>query len=535
MSWQPRGKIGVGLVVFLATTACAALAVRAGACPHEQPIEQLQHAMESGSLTSEALVACYVERIAAVDRAGPELNSVLAVNPSATAQARVLDAERRAGRVRGPLHGIPVLIKDNIETADPVPTTAGSLALVGNVTGRDAPLIEGLRAAGAVILGKANLAEWSNIRSADPVAGWSGVGGLTRNPFVLDRSASGSSTGSAVAVSAGLVAAAVGTDTNGSITNPASVSGVVGLRPTLGLVSRRHVIPVLSSQDSPGPMALTVRDAAILLSAMAGTDPADPATHEADGRRADYLRALHADALHGRRLGVMRFAMSSYQPEALEVFDRALEVLRGAGAEIVEIDEFEIPEALLGDAGTVALAEIRAEIDAYLASTPPTVQSRSLEDVIAFNRAAADRTLGLFGQEHFEFFVSIPPVDRDVYIAAKQRVRELAGPQGIDHLLSRNRVDALIAPTSNPAGLLGRRRSEDGPEASVSQLPALAGYPHLTVPMGFVGRLPVGISFIGTAWSDAMLLALGHAFEQRAQARRSPGYLPTAPSPALDD
>jgi amidase len=418
------------LVVILLISACAPHPAQARECPSEQPIVELQEAMAAGHLTAEALVTCSLERIAALDRAGPRLASVIALNPNAAAQARALDAERRAGRVRGPLHGIPVLLKDNIETADPVATTAGSLALANNVTGRDAPLVERLREAGAVILGKANLSEWSNIRSSDPVGGWSAVGGQTRNPYVLDRSASGSSSGSAVAVSAGLAVAAVGTDSNGSITNPASVGGVVGLRPTLGLVSRRHLVPVLSSQDSPGPVARSARDAAILLGAMAGSDPGDPDTREADTRRGDFAAALDDDALRGRRLGVMRYAMGGYRPEVLALFEEALAVLRSAGAEIVEIQHFEIPASLSADAGTVALAEIRPEIDAYLASTPGAVETRSMEEVIAFNRAAADRELALFGQEHFELFVSLPPVAREAHRAALRRVREAAGPGG---------------------------------------------------------------------------------------------------------
>jgi amidase len=488
-------------------------------------VEQLRRDLAGGRVTSEELVRYHLSRIGRLDRAGPRLNSVLALNPDAVSQARALDAERRAGRIRGPLDGIPVLVKDNIETADPVPTTAGSLALARNVTRRDAPVAARLRAAGAVILGKANLSEWSNLRSSDPVAGWSAVGGLTRNPYVLDRTAGGSSTGSAVAVAAGLAAAAIGTDTNGSITSPASVSGVVGLRPTLGLVSRRHIVPALSSQDSPGPIALTVRDAALLLGVMAGSDPGDPATREADTRRVDYAGALRADALRGRRLGVMRFAMANYRPEVRAAFARALEAMRAAGAEVVEITGYAVPEELERAAARVAVAEFEAGMNAYLASTPRAVEARTLDELIAFNRRHAERELALFGQEYFEIFASAPATDRQVYLRARERARYLAGPAGIDLLLRAHRLDALIAPTGNPAEALRLRRSERRPEASVSQLSAIAGYPHLTVPMAFVGDLPVGISFVGAAWRDADILALGYAFEQRTKARRDPRFL----------
>ena len=520
------------LVVFsvaLGICGCGSIAP-AGSSPAatqmmvERSISELSVDMAAGHLTSEQLVRAYLERIKAIDRSGPELRSVLAINPEALAQARSLDAERRAGRIRGPLHGIPVLIKDNIETADSLATTAGSLALKNNFAAQDAPLVARLRTAGAVILGKTNLSEWSNMRSGNALSGWSALGGLTRNPYAVDRNASGSSTGSAVAVSADLAPAAVGTDTNGSITAPAAVNGVVALRPTLGLVSRSRVVPIGSSQDTPGPIARTVQDAALLLGIMSGTDPGDMATHQADIRKENYLQWLRTDALKGRRLGVMRFGMANYQPGVIASFEQALEVLRAAGAEIVEITEFQIPEELGRAAGTMILAEFKTELNAYLASTPPAVKTRTVADVIAFNRAHAEQEMAVFGQEYFEFAQASPGVNDPAYLEARARSKRLAGPEGIDQLLAQYRIDALIAPTANPAWPIKLRNHERGPEASVSTLSAIAGYPHLTVPMGLVQGLPVGLSFIGPAWADAKLLGFGYAFEQRARARRAPTY-----------
>ena len=497
-----------------------------GGSAEERSVEALAAAMAAGDETSERLTRRALARIAAVDRAGPTLRSVLAVNPDALAQARALDAERRAGRLRGPLHGVPVVVKDNIETADRMPTTAGSLALAGNVTRRDAPVAARLRAAGAVVLGKANLSEWSNMRSGDAVSGWSAVGGLTRNPYRPDRTACGSSAGSAVAVAAGIAVASLGTDTNGSITCPAASSGVVGFRPTLGLVPRTHVVPIGSGQDAPGPIARTVRDAALVLTAIAGPDRADTATRAAAACRRDYVRLLDAPdagALRGRRLGVMRFGMQHYSPAVVAEFARALDALRAGGAEVVEIAQFAVPDSLDAAAGAAIMAEFRTELEAYLASTPAGGQPRTIAEVIAFNRAHAAEELALFGQEYLEYAAQVRGTGDPAYPEARARARRLAGPEGIDALLTRYRLDALIAPTANPAGPLGLRRSLAGPEASVGTLAAVAGYPHLTVPMGFVGGLPVGLSFVGTACADGTLLALGHAFEQRTRARRAPG------------
>jgi amidase len=452
----------------------------------------------------------------------------LAINHHAVLQARALDAERRSGKIRGRLHGIPVLLKDNIETADSMPTTAGSLALKNNVPKRDAPLAAKLRRAGAIILGKTNLSEWSNMRSGAAISGWSAVGGLTRNPYVLDRNASGSSTGSAVAVSANLAAVAIGTDTNGSITTPAAINGGVGFRPTLGLVSRSRVIPIGSSQDSPGPLARSVTDAALVLSVIAGSDPADAATKNADTRKTDYMAALREDSLHGRRLGVLRFVLKNYYPAVLESFEQSLAVLRAAGAEIVEINEFEIPPELGRTAGRTIASEFKSEINDYLASTrAESVKTRSLADLIRFNKAHAGVEMTLFGQEYFEIAEASSGKDDQAYAKTRALAKRLAGAEGIDKLLKAIRLDALIAPTTNPAWNLTLRNNQRGAEANVATLPAVAGYPHLSVPMGFVNDLPVGLSLIGTAWSDAKILAFGYAFERRARARRPPKFIRT--------
>jgi len=498
---------------------------------------ELAAALHGGTLTAEAATQAALARVAALDRAGPSLHAVLALNLRALEDARALDAERAAHGPRGALHGVPILVKDNIETADPVATTAGSLALAENVTGRDAPVVARLRAAGAVILGKANLSEWANIRGSRSVSGWSAAGGLTRNPYALDRSACGSSSGSAVAVAAGLVALAVGTETDGSITCPASLTGIVGLKPTLGLVSRARIVPIAHSQDTAGPMARSVRDAALLLGAMAGSDPLDPATAQADAHREDYAAALDPDALRGRRLGVTRFA-AGFHPETDAVFESALDTLRAAGAVLVEIDALpgagppgsEMPAAQrIGDAeGLVLLTELKADLDAYLADAAPAVAARTLAAVIAFNDAHAAEELPLFGQELFIKAQAGPGLDDPAYGAALATSKRLAGPEGIDRMLKDGRLDALVAPTMGPAWVVDVVNG-DHAMGSTSTLPAVAGVPHLTVPMGAVAGLPVGLSIIGPAWSDARMLALGYAFEQRAKVTLRPGFAASLP------
>jgi amidase len=511
--------------LFFAATLAASASVA-----HAQPVGayasagELQAAMRSGAITSEWLVRADLARIEALDRAGPKLNSVLTLNPHAVADARRLDAERRAGRVRGPLHGVPVLIKDNIESADGAATTAGSLALRANVTGRDAPLVRRLTDAGAVILGKTNLSEWANFRSTRSISGWSAMGGLVRNPYALDRSACGSSAGSGAAVAAGLATAAIGTETDGSVTCPAAANGVVGFKPTLGLVSRTFVVPLSAEQDTAGPMTRTVADAAALLSAIAGSDPADPATREADARKTDYLAALDPRSLQGARIGVLRMN-ADRSPQADAVFETALAALRRAGAVLVEVKG---PSAAqmseMSDAEDEALhVEFKAAIDAYLAATPPGVRTRTLADLIAFNAGEPAET-ALFGQETFERSAKSPPLTDPGYRAKRATARRLAGPEGLDRMLREADVEVLVGPSGGPASVVDPINGSRG-TGSYASLPAIAGYPHLTVPMGAVAGLPVGLSIIGPAWSDARVLSLGYAFEQATHARIEPQFV----------
>ena len=479
-------------------------------------IAGMQAALTAGRISSEALVSEYLGLIAGIDDYGPMLNAVIATYPDAIGQARALDAERRAGRVRGPLHGIPILLKDNIEAIGPLPTTAGSLLLSDNVTERDAPLVARLRAAGAIILGRTNLSEWANFRDDDSTSGWSAVGGLTRNPHSLDRTACGSSSGSGAAVAASLAAAAIGTETDGSIVCPAGTTGIVGFKPTVGLVSRRHVIPISASQDTAGPMTRSVRDAAMLLTAMAGTDPEDSATAEADARRTDYSAGLTPTALRGVRIGVMRSAIGD-DPRIAALFDQALEVLRAQGAVLVEIGDPGIDRQALGQAEfTVLLTEFRHDLNAYLASLPARPGApRTLAELIALN-AANPSELRWFGQglfEQAEATGATGGIDSDAYRAALATARRLAGPDGIDRLRREHNVELLLGVTNGPAWTIDLVNGDRFVGPSASQLPAVAGYPHLTVPMGQIHGLPIGLSFIGTRWADAQVLNAGHAYE----------------------
>jgi amidase len=491
----------------------------------EKSIAALEADLASGAVTSEALTEAYLARIAALDDSGPTLNAVIAVNPDALAQARALDAERAAGAVRGRLHGVPILIKDNIETADALATTAGSLALAANVTGRDAPLVARLRAEGAIILGKTNLSEWANIRASDSTSGWSAVGGFTRNPFALDRNPCGSSSGTGAGVAASLAAAGVGTETDGSIVCPSGVNGLVGIKPTVGLVSRSRVVPISASQDTAGPMARSVADAALLLAAMAGSDPDDPATLEADAHAEDYAAALDAGALAGARLGVARF-LTGYSPETDAAFETALAALEAAGATLVDLDRGP-DESAMGEAELVVLlAELKSGLDAYLADAAPTVTTRSLAEVIAFNQATPAE-LAFFGQDLFEAALAGPDIDDPAYRAALATAKRIAGPEGLDPLLAG--LDAIVAPTTGPAWTTDAVNG-DHYAGSASSLPAVAGYPHVTVPMGLARGLPVGLSFIGPAWSEARLIGLAYAYEQASLARRPPTYAEQSPA-----
>ncbi|HEY1224553.1 MAG TPA: amidase [Brevundimonas sp.] len=418
--------------------------------------------------------------------------------------------------------GLPILLKDNIETAD-MPTTAGSLALSNNAPGRDAPLVARLRHAGAVILGKTNLSEWANIRSTNSISGWSAVGGQTRNPYDPERTPCGSSAGSAVAVAIGLAPAAIGTETNGSIVCPASVNGVVGFKPTVGLVSRTHIVPISHSQDTAGPITTTVEDAAIILTVIAGSDPLDPATVEADARRVDYRAALDAGSLNGARIGVMRFLSKNFSPDTQAAFEQSLQAMRDAGAILVEIEEGPDIGAIGRAALTVLMTELKVDLNAYLASTDPAqVPTRTLADLIAFNDAEPRETV-LFGQELFLRAEATNGLDDPEYIEARASSFRMAGPEGIDHLMAANNVVALVSPTTSRAWT-NDPNDDDRSQGSSSTLAAVAGYPHLTVPMGFDRGMPVGISFIGGKWQDARILSLGYAFEQRTYARRPPAF-----------
>jgi amidase len=513
--------------------AFAALAIAACSQPattydvEEKSIAQLQADLTSGAVTSEQLVQAYLDRIEAVDRSGPTLNSVIALNPDALEQARALDAERAAGRVRGPLHGVPILLKDNIESVDPMPTTAGSLALVNNVTNRDAPIVARLREAGAIILGKTNLSEWANIRSSSSTSGWSAVGGLTRNPYALNRNACGSSSGSGAAAAASLAAIAIGTETDGSIVCPSAINGLVGIKPTVGLVSRTYVVPISHSQDTPGPMGRTVADVAAVLSVIAGSDPNDAATLEADTRRADYTAALDANALQGRRIGVARF-MAGFNTDVDARFAHAIEQLQAAGATIVEIEALPAGvnrEQIGEDEFAILLAELRTDLDAYLATTPEAVTTRTLADVIAFNSATPAETV-FFGQDIFEQAQATGGTSSPAYIAARGRAR-VAAAAAIDRMLRENNVDAIIAPTLGPAWPTDVVAGDHFTGGGSSSLPAVSGYPHITVPMGSVYGLPVGLSFFAEAWSESKLIGFAYAYEQRAQARLRPTYAAT--------
>jgi amidase len=489
----------------------------------EQSLENLAANFKSGTLSSEEITAAYLQRIARFDDANNMLNAVIAVMPDAMDQARFMDAERKAGKYRGPMQGMPVLIKDNVEVAGPIATTAGSLALKDNITNRDAPLVARLRAAGAVILGKTNLSEWANIRSNNSTSGWSAVGGLTKNPYALDRNSCGSSSGSGSAIAASLATAAVGTETDGSITCPAGINGLVGFKPTVGLVSRRFVVPISHSQDTAGPMARSVMDAAMMLTAMAGSDPQDPATAEADTWRGNYAAGLDVAAIKGMRIGVIRAKdVSTVQ------FDAALTKLKEGGAELIPIDVNFIDRKKLSDVELkVLLVELKADLASYLQGLPAgLLPHKSLADIIAFNKANAATELQYFNQDTFEAAEKEPGLDDAGYLAARAMSLQLAA-QNLDRLFVTNKIDVIIAQTNGRAWLstLGKGDNFSGPSAS--ELPAIAGYPHLTVPMGLDDGLPVGLSFIGPKWHDYAVLQAGFAYEKLSSARVAPSYSET--------
>ena len=493
----------------------------------ETSIAQLRTRMLNGSTTSVRLVRGYLRRIAALDEAGPRLNSVLELNPDAVEIARQRDAERAAGHVRGPLHGIPVLIKDNIGTSDRMQTTAGSLALVGCRPDRDATVARRLREAGAVLLGKTNLSEWANFRGAGSSSGWSGRGGLTLNPYILDRTASGSSSGSAAAISASLAAVALGTETDGSIVSPSAACGLVGVKPTVGLTSRAGVIPISHSQDSVGPMARTVTDAAITLGAIVGPDPRDPATAESAGRFfRDYTRFLDPRALRGARLGVPRRGFWGFDDVTDAVTERALRALRDAGAVLVDAEFPDIDAiAASGAEFTVLLYEFKQDVNAYLQALPfRRGCPRTLRDLIDFNRDHAGQELKYFGQELFLLAQETTGYDSPVYRRALAEARRLGRGAGVDAMLRRHDLQAIVAPTMGPAGKIDLSGGESFAGGLASTVVAISGYPGVTVPMGQVQGLPVGLAFLGTAYSEPTLLAYAYAYEQATRLRRTPRF-----------
>jgi amidase len=491
----------------------------------EQSLSELAASIAKGETSSEAATAAYLQRIAQIDDAGPMLNAVIATFPDALDQARMLDQERAAGKLRGPLHGVPILLKDNIEAKGALATTAGSLALKGNMTGRDAPIVARLRAAGAVILGKTNLSEWANIRSNNSTSGWSAIGGLTKNPHALDRNACGSSSGSGSAIAAGLAAAALGTETDGSVVCPSSVNGITGFKPTVGMLPRTFIVPISHSQDTAGPMTRTVRDAALLMSVMAGPDASDAATADAGQYARDFTAGLSADAVRGVRIGVLRDGKAN-----APVFDSALEKLRGAGAILVEMDASFIDQEAIGkDEFKVLLAELKADLAAYLQALPAGLAPhKTLADVIAFNRANAKTELQYFGQDTFASADKEAALSDAKYIAAREHSLRRAGELGLDQLMTNYTVAVIASQTNGPAWLTTLGKGDAFIPPSASMLPAVAGYPHLTVPMGASANgLPVGISFIGRKWDDHLVLKIGYAFEQAANARIAPAFLRT--------
>ena len=507
-------------------------ASRAGVEPFELgelSLDELGEGMRTGRWTARDLTALYLGRIEALNLQGPELRAVIETNPDALEIADRLDAARRDGDEVGPLHGIPILLKDNIGTHDRTTTTAGSYALEGSIPPADSAVASRLRAAGAVLLGKANLSEWANFRSTRSSSGWSARGGQCRNPYILDRNPCGSSSGSASAVSANLAAAAIGTETDGSVVCPSHACGIVGIKPTVGLVSRSGIIPLSHTQDTAGPMARTVRDAALILGSLTGVDPSDPATSASvDRTLGGYTSFLDPAGLSGTRIGVAR-AYAGFHEEVDGLFEDALAAMRSEGAEIIDpanpgsIRDMGAPE------WEVLLYEFKADLNAYLSQLGPEAPVRSLQEIIEFNERESARQMPWFGQESLRLAQEKGPLTEKPYLEALATARSLAGEKGIDEIMNRYRLDALVAPTGGPAWVTDLVNG-DHFAGSSSEPAAIAGYPNITVPGGFVHGLPVGLSFFGRAWSEPTLLRIAYAFEQATRARQAPDFLPSLDS-----
>lgn len=490
----------------------------------EATVASLQEAMKSGKYTSRSITELYLQRIEALDKQGPSLHSVIETNPEALHIASALDEERKAKGPRGPLHGIPILLKDNIDTADKMTTTAGSLALAGSTPSQDSTVAKKLREAGAVILGKANLSEWANIRSSKSSSGWSGRGGQCRNPYILDRNPCGSSSGSGSATSANLTALSIGTETDGSIVCPSSTCGIVGIKPTVGLVSRAGIIPISHSQDTAGPMCRTVADAAAVLSAIAGVDPRDAATAASTGKaQTDYSQFLDPNGLKGMRIGVSRADMG-FSARVDKLIEDAIAALTKGGAEVVDKTDIESLKALGDNETEVLLFELKAGLNAYLATLGDKAPVKTLKDIIDFNDKNADRELQYFGQELFIQAEAKAGLSDPKYLAALKKSQQLARAQGIDKVMAEHKLDAILAPANGPAWTTDHVNGDHFVGGS-STAAAVAGYPNITVPCGFVGGLPIGISFFGRAWSEPTLIRIAYAYEQATKHRKAPKFL----------
>ena len=492
----------------------------------EITIIDLQDGMKSGKFTARSLVEKYSARVAEIDKQGPAINSVIELNPDALAIAETLDQERKTKGARGPLHGIPVLIKDNIDTADRMMTTAGSLALVGSKPPRDSFVAQKLRAAGAVILGKTNLSEWANIRSSHSTSGWSGRGGLTKNPYALDRNPCGSSSGSGAGVSANLCAAAIGTETDGSIVCPASSNGIAGIKPTVGLVSRSGIIPISHSQDGAGPLCRTVRDAAVILGVLTGIDPRDPATAASQGKSlTDYTQFCDPNGLKGARIGVARkyFGFSDTVDALME---QSLDAMKKQGATLIDPADIETLGKFDESELLVFMYELKADLNAYLANLGPNAPVRTLKDIIDFNDRNRQKEMPYFGQDLFLKAEAKGPLTEKAYLDALEKNHQLARIEGIDATMDKYHLDAIVAPTGGPAWITDLVNGDHVAGGS-SNAAAVAGYPNINVTAGFISGLPVGISFFGRAWSEPTLIRLAFAFEQTTKARQTPRFLST--------